>query len=120
MAAKKAGVPIRIYHAHSAAVSGKSKLKLLIYDYYRNKISDWGTDFFACSKAAAEWIYPKKLITNNKVKILYNGIDTIRFKYNPEKRKVIRDELNLEESFTIIHAGRFIDQKNRLFRHPCG
>lgn len=115
LAAKKAGVPIRIYHAHSAAVSGKSKLKLLIYDYYRNKISDWGTDFFACSKAAAEWIYPKKLITNNKVKILYNGIDTIRFKYNPEKRKVIRDELNLEESFTIIHAGRFIDQKNQTF-----
>lgn len=115
LAAKKAGVPIRIYHAHSAAVSGKSKLKLLIYDYYRNKISDWGTDFFACSKAAAEWIYPKKLITNNKVKILYNGIDTIRFKYNPEKRKVIRDELNLEESFTIIHTGRFIDQKNQTF-----
>ena len=32
-AAKEAGVPVRIYHSHSAAVSGKSKLKLAIYKY---------------------------------------------------------------------------------------
>ena len=41
LAAKKADVPTRIYHAHSAAVSGKSKLKLLVYEYYRKKITNY-------------------------------------------------------------------------------
>lgn len=35
-AAKEAGVPVRIYHSHSAAVSGKSKLKLAIYQVLPN------------------------------------------------------------------------------------
>ncbi len=34
LAAKKAGVGTRIYHAHSAAISGKSKLKMMVYEYY--------------------------------------------------------------------------------------
>lgn len=115
LAAKRVGIPVRIYHAHSAVVSGKSKLKLLIYNYYRNKIEKWGTDWFACSQAAAEWIFPDKLLKSGNVKVVYNGIDTVRFQYSENKRNKIRNELKLGESFTIIHTGRFIEQKNQMF-----
>lgn len=115
LAAKKAGVATRIYHAHSAAVSGKSKIKLLVYEYYRRKIMKWGTAWFACSKAAAKWIFPKQLLQTGNVKIVYNGIDTERFKYNECKRDVVRNQLGLGQSFTLIHTGRFIEQKNQLF-----
>lgn len=115
LAAKKAGVATRIYHAHSAAVSGKSKLKLLFYEYYRKKIVKWGTTWFACSKAAAEWIFPEQLLQAGNVEIVHNGIDTERFKYNASKRDMIRKQLGLEHSFTLVHTGRFIEQKNQLF-----
>lgn len=114
LAAKKAGVATRIYHAHSAAVSGKSKLKLLFYEYYRKKIVKWGTTWFACSKAAAEWIFPEQLLQAGNVEIVHNGIDTERFKYNASKRNMIRKQLGLEYSFTLVHTGRFIEQKNQL------
>ena len=115
LAAKKAGVATRIYHAHSAAVSGKSKLKLLFYEYYRKKIVKWGTTWFACSKAAAEWIFPEQLLQAGNVEIVHNGIDTERFKYSASKRNMIRKQLGLEHSFTLVHTGRFIEQKNQLF-----
>lgn len=114
-AAKKAGVEVRIYHAHSAAVLGKSKLKVKIYDYYKKKISKWGTDWFACSKAAADWIFEKKMISSNRVKVVYNGIDTEKFKYIEDSRREIRKELNIENNFVVIHTGRFIEQKNQSF-----
>lgn len=116
LAAQNAGVKARIYHAHSAAVSGKSKLKLIIYDYYREKISKWGTDWFGCSKAAAEWIFPQSLIDSKKVKIVHNGIDTNRFKFDKKKRVEMRRMLGLEDNnFVLIHTGRFIEQKNQEF-----
>lgn len=115
LAAKNAGVPVRIYHAHSAAVSGKSKIKLLIYNYYRNKINKWGTDWFACSQAAADWIFSDKLIKNGNVEVVYNGIDTTRFQYSEDQRNKIRNKLKLGKSFTVIHTGRFIEQKNQMF-----
>ena len=115
LAAKKADVPTRIYHAHSATVSGKSKLKLLVYEYYRKRIMEWGTTWFACSKAAAKWIFPKDLIESKKVKVVYNGIDINRFKYDEKKRVAMRHELGLKNEFVLIHTGRFIEQKNQEF-----
>lgn len=115
LAAKKAGVGTRIYHAHSAAISGKSKLKMMVYEYYRKKIIEWGTDWVGCSRAAAEWIFPQKYVDSDKVKVVYNGIDTKRFKYNVEKRREIRAELGIADNFLLVHTGRFIDQKNQGF-----
>lgn len=115
LSAKKAGVPVRIYHSHSAKVSGKSKVKLLIYNYYRKRISKWATDWFACSEVAAEWMYEKQLIKSGKVYVVYNGIDTKRFSYNSSVRERIRKQMNLEDSFVVMHTGRFLPQKNHIF-----
>lgn len=115
LALKKAGVKTRIYHAHSAYVLGKNKMKLIIYDYMRKKITKWGTHFFACSKAAAAWIFEDELIKQNKVQVIYNGIDTEKFKYDLQAREQIRKEYNLENSYVLIHTGRFTEQKNQKF-----
>lgn len=115
LAAKKAGAHTRIYHAHSAAVSGKSKVKMIVYEHYRDRIIKWGTDWFGCSRAAAEWIFPQKNVDNDEIEIVYNGIDTKRFRYNEKMRNMIRTELGLVDDFVLIHTGRFIDQKNQSF-----
>ena len=113
LAAKRAGVPVRIYHSHSAEVSGKSSLKLKIYNFCRNRIEKWGTDYWACSKAAAKWMFTGKSFKNSIV--IPNGIDTKRFSYDAMKRKEIREELKLNDEFVVVNTGRFLEQKNHRF-----
>lgn len=112
-AAKKAGVPVRIYHSHSAEVSGKNKAKLKIYEYCRKKIEKWGTDYWACSKAAAKWIFSGNALSKSIV--IPNGIDTQKFAFDHEKRNIIRNELKLDDEFVIVNTGRFLEQKNHRF-----
>lgn len=124
-----ANVKIRIYHSHSAYVSGKGKVKTLVYNYLKNKISKWGTHYFACSHVAAQWMFSEDIIKNEKYKVIYNGIDPKRFAYDEIKRKKIREELALKDDFVIVHTGRFSPQKNQSFlidlfanfkqKYPC-
>lgn len=111
----KASVKKRIYHSHSAYVSGKNFIKHAVYGYMKKQISKYATDYFACSMAAAEWIFEKKLIDDGTVKIIYNGIDTKKFAYSVSDREAVRKELNINDEFVLVHTGRFMSQKNHRF-----
>ncbi len=115
LAAKLAGVPVRIYHSHSAEVSGKSAVKRFVYAYCRKKITKWATHYFACSRAAGNWIFEEKLIRSGQVRVICNGIDVDRFRYCPEARESVRKELGMEDAYVLIHTGRFLEQKNHAF-----
>lgn len=115
LAAKIAGVKVRIYHSHSAEVLGKSKLKLAIYRFYKRRISRWATDFFACSLVAAEWMFEKVINESKTTKIIYNGIDIDKFKFNQHQRDEFRKKFKLEDKFVLVHTGRFLEQKNQTF-----
>ena len=114
-AAKQAGVTTRIYHSHSAEVCGKSKLKILVYKYCKKILMKYGTHFFACSMAAANWVYPISAIREGKVEVIYNGINTEKFSFNEEKRNEIRRELKIQDDMVFINTGRFTQQKNQSF-----
>lgn len=118
VAAKLANVKTRIYHSHSAEVKGPHsmlKIKKQIFKCLKTLFKFVGTDFFACSEAAAEWMYPQNLLKNNQVKVIYNGIELDKFKFNPEVRSQYRKELGIEDNFVIGHIGRFTNQKNHDF-----
>lgn len=115
LAAKKAGVPVRIYHSHSAEVSGKSKIKLIIYEYFRKHITDWATHMFACSEAAARWMFSEDILNKKEFKVIYNGIDIKRFRFNEKDREEIRKKLKIDGNYVLIHTGRFLEQKNHRF-----
>ena len=112
---KNGGVKIRIYHSHSAYVEGKNFVKSVIYDYMRGKIEKNATHFFACSQAAAKWMFSKNLLNQDKVKIIYNGIDTKRFAFDEKTRNEIRKQMQIENKKVLIHTGRFLEQKNHTF-----
>lgn len=114
-AAKKAGVQTRIYHSHSAYITGKSLLKKIIYSIMRKSIYNWATHYFACSESAAKWMYNKKTLKNKNVEVLFNGIDVKKFTFNTDKRKQIRRDLNIDDKFVLINTGRFEEQKNQSF-----
>lgn len=115
LAAKCAGCKVRIYHSHSAEVSGKSKIKIMIYNFYRKKITKWATNYFACSMAAAKWIYERKIIDSGIVKVIHNGIDVKKFAFNEKERYEVRNDLKLDDNYVLIHTGRFLEQKNHAF-----
>lgn len=108
-AAKENGVPTRISHSHIASFS-KTIRGLLIYISSRY-FKKHATNYFACSRAAGNYMYG----TKTKFTVINNGIDTDKFVFSKEQREKIRNELNLKNAYTLVHVGRFFDQKNHDF-----
>lgn len=113
-AARRAGVKRIILHSHAAGIDGGSRrLKGVLHRLCRGALRRWGTDFAACSDKAAAWMYPN--IDVRKVKMVNNGVELERYRFDPERRDQLRRELGLERAFVIGHVGRFAYQKNHDF-----
>ena len=114
-AAWLAGAKIRILHNHSTAVKSE-KLRSAMKYILRPFAPIFANRYMACSVLAGEWMYGKKKMQSGKVKVLNNAIDVDKFAYNPEIRKRLRHELNIDEDTLVIgHVGRFMYQKNHDF-----
>nr|WP_239541284.1 glycosyltransferase family 1 protein [Pullulanibacillus pueri] len=107
--AKKAGIPFRISHSHNTSSEGSILAKA--YKWYAGRhIFSNASEFFACSEAAAHWLYKRQA---NKAKIIKNGVDPHHFHYSEDVRQRVRERLNiLNGTFVIGHVGRFNRQKN--------
>lgn len=119
--AAKVGVPVRIAHAHSTKNEGNLAYHL-VKNYYGRLILPYATDLFACSSAAAEWMYGEAA---DRAQIVYNGIDLRSFPAPKGTREAMRAELGLENCFVVGHVGRFTPPKNHrflltLFKEICG
>jgi glycosyltransferase involved in cell wall biosynthesis len=112
--AKKYNVPVRIAHGHIAIsnvpiitrISG-IQLKILIKHY--------ATHWFACSILAGKWLFGKRAVEKNKVRIINNAIELDKYIYNTETRKEVRKSMGIEDKIVIGHVGRFTEQKNHEF-----
>jgi glycosyltransferase involved in cell wall biosynthesis len=111
-AAKKAGIPVRISHSHNTSSEGSMAAKL--YKWYIGQlINSNATNYYACSQVAGEWLFKGR---STSASILKNGIDIDHFKYSPQTRREIREELHLSEDDIVFgHVGRFAHQKNHEF-----
>lgn len=111
--AKKCGVKVRIAHCHSSSNSSYNFITRIYKNYLNTKINKNATIFFACSEIAAQWLFKEKA---NEAIIIKNAIDIDRFKFNEEKRKLIRKELKINENEIVVgHVGRFSTVKNHKF-----
>ena len=114
-AAWLAGAKIRILHNHSTAVKSE-KLRSAMKYILRPFAPIFANRYMACSLLAGEWMYGKKKMQSGEVKVLNNAIDVDKFAYNPEIRKRLRRELDIDEDTLVIgHVGRFMYQKNHDF-----
>lgn len=115
----KMAVPKIIIHSHNTMVDLEDDIKrqeaLNIHNIRKTQFSkDYGTDFWACSKVAGEWLFPKS-INEKDIKIMNNAIDIKKFSYNQKSRDIYRKELGIDKFFVIGHVGRFEFQKNHEF-----
>ncbi|EJR65189.1 hypothetical protein IIO_01373 [Bacillus cereus VD115] len=117
IAAKIAGIKIRICHSHSnnwpmgSGIKGKVLLSFL-----RTIIAYAGTNYCACSVESARFLFSKN-IDNSKVKIMKNAIDTNQFvNANIQDSNKVRDEFDIPVEKNVIgHIGRFSESKNHKF-----
>lgn len=112
LAAKVCRIPCRIAHSHNAR-NDLSRLMAFIKGITSIPMELAATHFFACSKNAAQWLFPHKKRHWN---VIPNAISLKDYLYSPEKRQYIRQSLNIAtDEFVMIHVGRFAKQKNHTF-----
>lgn len=110
--AKKAGVPVRICHAHNRPYG--INLKSPVRWYYKTKMRPYITHMFMCGEESGEWLFGKK--NKDRFIQLNNAINAEKYIFNSEIRKKVRDNLKLsDDQFVIGHIGRFNTQKNHKF-----
>ena len=115
MAAKQAGVPIRIAHSHSTA-DPSEKTKTFVKNMLRPFSRVYPTQLAACSEHAARWLFGEQAMDSGRVHIVRNAIDIDRFTFNPESRSRKRRELGVDDSQLLIgQIGRICFQKNQTF-----
>lgn len=104
-----------ILHSHIANHKF-STMKTKILNFLGEKIilkNENGYLKVACSDAAGKYMFEK--FKNNEFIVLDNGIDVQEFVYSSEKRKNIRNKLNITDNYVIGHIGRMVEQKNHIF-----
>lgn len=112
MAAKRAGIPIRICHCHadihftgSLLHRIKENLSLMILKIF---VELFATDRWACSKAAWNRLY---FPWHNRV-IINNMIDTRKYVATSEKIKRAKERHGLGDKFVVGAVGRVAPIKN--------
>lgn len=106
--AKKVGIKHRICHSHS--VTDNKEALSFVKNFLKKPSVKCATDYFACSRAAADWMFG----ADNNAVIIPNAIDIGRFRYDLSARERVRRE-NSIDGFCVGFAGRFCYAKNLEF-----
>lgn len=108
-AAKRAGVPVRIAHGHSAS-GGHDPAKNAMKALLRPFANVYPTCRAACSHHAGEWLFGE----GSDFVVIPNAIDLDAFRFDSNRRAVIRKKLGFSEDQLVIgHVGRFAPPKNQ-------
>lgn len=115
--ARQAGIPTVIAHSHNTDLrqSRLRSVKLAVHRLSSKFFAKHATDLWACSKAAAEFMFPPKLLAGRGCAFIPNGIETERFRFNAEVRDSVRAELGITDKLVIGNVGRLCRQKNQSF-----
>lgn len=115
--ARRAGTPVRIAHSHNTALrrSRTRFPKLLLHQLGKLLFSGCATEFWACSRAAALFMFPGRQLRRNQFRFIPNGIDSRRFHFTSTGRRELRQELGLTDRFILCSVGRLCQQKNQDF-----
>ncbi|MDO4153987.1 MAG: glycosyltransferase family 1 protein [Clostridia bacterium] len=104
-----------VCHSHGTSFDSRALFRPihLLLDKINNPKLLKCTDFcFACSQAAGDWLFKG---SDKPITVIKNGISIEKHRYSEETRNRIRNEMQLNDSFVIGHAGRFCEAKNQPF-----
>ena len=115
MAAWAAGVPCRISHSHTIKEGCEETALRRCYQHaMRCLIRCFGNVGLACGYEAGHVLYGRKWFARKGI-VIPNGIESRRYRYSEESRKMVREALGLDEEFVIGHVGHYAEVKNQTF-----
>ncbi len=117
LAARQAGVPIRICHAHSDTRDIHSPVFMLKKQLGRMLINRYATQRCACSRNAGLSTFGRRAADSGKVAVIPNGIDLSGFAdYPPQLKTDLRRDCQADGDTRIIGCvGRLSPEKNPSF-----
>lgn len=107
--AARYGIPKRIVHMHNSQLVDIPLVKLF-HGLNVKKLQSLGTDYWACSEAAAGFLLP-----DGDVRVVPNIIDTEAVAFSQEKRDQFRGQFGIEDALVIGSVGRLTAQKDPSF-----
>lgn len=105
LAAKIAGVKVRIAHSRNTKADNAKKDNML-----RPLFNHLYTEGMACGEEAGRWLFGDKPFT-----VVHNGKDFKKFSYDSDTRIEQRNRLHLDGKKVVGHVGRINAQKNHEF-----
>lgn len=113
IAMKYGKVKCCIAHSHQTeATPGLSGIVTNVLQKHLEKIA---TDHFACSEEAAKWIYLPELVEQGKVKIIHNGADVEKYRFDPVEHESLKTKMGHSGKIVFGNVARFKKQKNHEF-----
>lgn len=113
-AARVAGIPVRIAHAHGgfAAASLVERVRFAV----SRQLILWGcTSAFACSEAAGTWLFGKKWRGRKRAFLMKNAMNLKQFAYDERRRTASRLEEGAGNDRVVLCVGRLSPEKNHMF-----
>ena len=116
LAARLAGVKVRIAHAHTTFDESNNVRRNLYMKGMRVIIQLFSTNLLACSRGAGAYLFGRKGIAKQMYSYFPNTIDYATFltASAPEVQQ-FKKEAGLEQRIVIGHVGRFTEAKNHHF-----
>ncbi|MBQ9071354.1 MAG: glycosyltransferase family 1 protein [Clostridia bacterium] len=105
LAAKLAGCPIRIAHAHSTKCNS-----LFLHKFLSPIFNKLCTHRFACGIEAGKFMYGKKNYT-----VINNGMELAKFQFNETNRTATKTDYDLKNKIVIGNVANFVEVKNHNF-----
>lgn len=103
-------IPKRIVHMHNSQLSD-SPLTRFFHGLNYKKLCSLGTDYWACSEAAALFLGD----VAGSVRIVPNIVDAEKVRFSTNERNELRKQFGLDGSFVIGFVGRLSYQKHPDF-----
>ena len=97
IAAKSAGVAVRIAHSHSSTCKYVLVDKICRPFFYKAC-----NGYLACGNKAGRWLFGKREFT-----VIRNGIDTEKYAFSIDSRKEVRQKLGWTDNIVLGHIGAF-------------
>lgn len=109
--AKRHGVPCRIIHSHSTSLGyGAGAVKRAAQGLFRTVYGGAETVRLACSTEAGNHLFP-----DGGFRVVPNGIDTERFRFDAAAREEIRERVGVgDDEMLIACVGSMVATKNHI------
>lgn len=107
-------IPKVIVHSHLSAALGM--IPLYLHRYNQKILLKKADYFFSCSDLAAEHMFGSEYESDERYYFIPNAIDTKKFCYRENIRKILRAEYGIADSCTVLgFVGRLTEVKNTPF-----